>query len=146
ARRRVLLERVLELRALLELERELRERAEAEEAQGAVQVRRAQHAFALRARPVASLLTRGAPVRAAGVGALPARADALAAARARTAGAVVDAAVVARAGDRAPHRPVRVGEHGVQLLVRHVREAEPGREPRRPERLGAPEVADARDE
>ena len=143
AARRVLLEGERHLRAALG-----RERAEAERAQGLVEMRGAQHAHITRRARLLSCLAARAPVRGAVVVAAAPRRDRRAAARARPPGAAVDAA--ARRRDR--RRPTRAS------APRPARARAAGRPPTRrraarhgescavPERLGEPHVPDPGDE
>ena len=97
-------------------------------------------------RLVAAALAAGAPVRDPGGVALRIRADDGAAAAARAAGAAVDVAQRPRPLHSRPHQPGGGVEHGEQLPVRQVVQRPPRRDPRLPQRLRLPEVADARDE
>jgi hypothetical protein len=78
--------------------------------------------------------------------ALAAAHDRRAAASTRTTGAAVDDAVDAVAVERGAHQTRRLVEHGEQVAVGGLAEAQPGRETHVPERLGAPDVADPRHE
>ncbi len=83
-----------------------------------------------------------APVsRAIGV-ALPARANRAPAPSARAARATIDAPRRPRAFQSARHHPVGRIEERRKLLVGHIANGEPGREPTLPERLGRPHVPD----
>src|SRR6185437_3080161 len=84
----------------------------------------------------------GRPVRVA----LAARGDRRLAARARTPGATVDAAIAPLPLERCTHQAVRPFEDVAKLLVRDAADASPGRHTRLPERLRAPDVADPGDE
>jgi hypothetical protein len=98
-----------------------------------------------RCRQIAPLARR-APVQRSVRVALAASADRSAAARAWPAGTTVDAPRLPRAIDRVVHEPARGLERSPKLAVGELAEPRPGRELRRPERLGHPHVADARDE
>src|SRR5581483_5562579 len=97
----------------------------------------------LRPRLTASSLTRGAPIGDPGTVALRMRADRRAAAPARAAGAAVDAMERARSRCGGRHQTVGRLEDRTQL---HLADARPRRDPRLPQRLGAPDVPDAGDE
>src|SRR4051794_34669675 len=90
-----------------------------------------------------SLLTGGAPVRAAVVVTLAAGADRLAAARAGAAGLPIDAPHGAAAVERLAHQRCGVAEGLVELAVCRVGDPAPRRHPRAPERLRLPDVPDA---
>ena len=94
-----------------------------------------------------SSLARGAPVGDAVRVALAARGDRRSAARARAAGLTVDGALPearSRASGASAARPRSSTERSSSSG--DVAEPRPGRDLRAPERLGAPEVADPRDE